>query len=875
MLRKYLFIALLFTAAIASGQEVDLSKRISLEGENLTIEQIIREIAAQGNFYFAYSKKSINAGRKISLIADNTPVKDVLQQLEGIAGIQYSVVEQQIVLKPRKQPQKERKKSTPKRHTLSGFIRDAQTGETLIGTTIYIRDSGQGTIANEYGFFSLSMPAGKYDIEVSHIGYDRLHQTINLVTDRKIYLALSASPTSLPAIILTNSEQSSEPEHYRIGKQKLLPSEMKNIPEFGGEVGLVKSLQTLPGIKTHSDGSAYFFVRGGNKDQNLILIDDAPVYNHSHLFGFYSIFIPDFTKSITIYKSDIPVNQGDRLASLIDIRTKDGNLNKWGLMGIFNPLVSTIAFEGPIRKEKSSIFASIRHSNFKWLYKERIPELNLYFLDFNFKFNTKINDKNRLYFTAFRGTDVVDNVNILSNGRDGIEWTNGTSTIRWNHIFNDKLFLNSLVYASAYQYIFRYNDILWTSAITNASLKFDFADYVTPDLTLRFGFNQNIHAFNPGSISRSGEVGFLPTIPKNQSREKVLYFNANHHLTERLSYNAGFRIPIWSNFGPTTAYRFDKNYQVTDTLHFGGNDEYESFFSIDPRLSLRYALNDKAAVKVSFGRYHQFMQLLSNSTTPFTSLDVWIPSGANTPPQEAKQFSLGYYHTFDRRRLEFRTEAYYKKMNNQIDYKPHANMLLNPLVEGELRLGDAWSYGLELFLKKTTGRLSGWAAYTYSRTYRQTPGINNGKRYPAFYDRPHDFSVYLSYRMSERANISANWVFNTGSAISTPVGFYEYNNQTIPIYGDKNNDRLPNYHRLDVALNIKLNKRKRKSQHELNLSIYNLYARRNPISLNFNKVLTANGKFVVPSNVFGTNELESTQTILLRFMPSLTYKFKI
>ncbi len=874
---KFIYIIfLLFANNLIFAQQVDLSQKISLQAKNQSIEQVIRLIEQKTNLAFSYSKRSINAGRKISIQVKNSSVKDILNKLSEQTSIQYSLIEKQIVLRPIKGL---KKVSPPPplipKHTLSGFLSDKITGEALIAATVFILDNGQGTTTNEFGFFSLTIPEGQYDISFSYIGYNQQRISIDLQKNTRLKIALEHTQLQLPQILLSVKENRSTLDNFLPGKLTLTTKDMKSIPEFAGEVGLVKTLQTLPGVKTHSDGSAYFFVRGGNKDQNLVIIDDAPVYNHAHLFGFFSIFIPEFTKGITIYKNDIPVNQGDRLAALIDIRTKDGNLNKWGLTGIYNPLVSTIAFEGPLKKEKSSIFVSLRRSNFDWLYQKKLPNLKLFFSDIHLKFNTKINDNNRLYFTVFRGDDVIENFNTTSGAKGGISWGNGTLTTRWNHIFSDKLFLNTLIYTSAYQYVFTYNNLLWTSSIANISLKADFSNYITPDLTLRFGYNQNIHAFNPGNILRAESIPFLPKVPQNQSIEKVFYFNSEHTITDKFSYNAGFRLPIWSNLGPTTTYRFDENYEVTDTLFFQKDEPYEKFISIDPRLSFRYSINEQSALKISYGRYHQFMQMLSNSTTPFTSLDVWIPSSSNIKPQEAHQFALGYYRTMPQHHLTFSAETYYKNMKNQIDYKPHAKMLLNPLVEGELRIGKAWSYGLELLLKKTEGRLTGWAGYTYSRTFKQTNGINEGRKYPAFYDRPHDFSIFLSYKVSKRTNISANWVYYTGSAISTPVGFYEYNGQLAPIYGDKNNDRFPNYHRLDIAINFKLNKRKRKFNHELNFSIYNLYMRKNPVSLNFNKIRTSSGQFVVPADIYHTQEIVPSQTILVQFMPSLTYKFKI
>lgn len=862
-------IILLFLILIYSeifSQNINLQKKINIHAENTTVEDIIIELSKQSGIDFSYSSQIINTQQRISITIKNKTLEETIKKLSKQLNIEFRYVENQIVLKKAKQIKTEK-------FTLSGLIKDKETGESLIGATVLISGTNTGAISNSYGFYSLTLHRGIEIIEYSYIGYHKQKHKINLDKNIKINLELEFSREILSEVTIETDEQIEMLEKCQMSEIKLNPKRIVNMPEFAGEVGLIKTLQTLPGIKTHSDGSTFFFVRGGNKDQNLILIDEAPVYNPAHLFGFYSVIVPDVAKDIKIYKGDMPVNQGDILSSIIDVKTKDGNMNRFEINGMLNPLIYRFSVEGPIKKEKCSFFSSFRHSNFKWLYQNRNPDLDLYLLDFNTKLNFKINNKNRIFFSIFYGKDNF--VNKYEGNLGGIVWQNFASTLRWNFIINDKLFLNTMIYTSYYDYQLSFNENSWNSSIRNLSFKTDFSYYLQSDLTLKFGYNLNFHEFNPGNITYDTTTSYLPKVPTSRSNESAFYFSSKHNLSKKISYKIGFRLPIWTNKGPTTVYVFDSCYQVVDTLNIQEGDTYETFVNFDPRLSIKYQLNSSSSLKLSYGIYHQYVQLVSNSISPFTSFEVWLPCGTNIKPQRADQLALGFVKFFNKCKLEFNTEVYYKYMQNQIDYEPHANMLLNPLIEGELRFGDARSYGIEFLLKKTSGKLTGWCSYTYSRVYKKIKDINDNREFPAFYDRPHDMSFFLSYQLSKRINLSANWIYYTGSAITTPIGFYNYNGYTVPLYGDKNNDRLPDYHRLDISLNFRLNKKDRKFQHSISLSVYNVYNRENAVSLNFNKVKTKNGKYVVPANIYGTNEIITTKTYLLGVMPSLTYKFRI
>jgi len=825
-------------------------------------------ITAQTNINFSYNSKAIPPDQPVTINISNVTLKKTLLEISSDLDLDFKVVKNQVVLKPAKIP-----KTKIPRHTVSGYIRDHETGETLPGATVMVDSSGTGTITNAYGFYSLTLHEGDHLLYFTFVGFTQQSKAVVLTENLKLDLEMLFNSQLLGEVTIETNEQLELIEKSQMSRIRMNPKSLGTMPEFAGEVGLIKSMQSLPGIKTHSDGSAFFFVRGGNKDQNLILIDEAPIYNPAHLFGYYSVIIPDVAKDINIYKGDLPVNKGDRISSIIDVQTKDGNMKKFELNGVLNPLIYRFSAEGPVVKDKCSFYTSFRHSNFKWIYQREAPDNSLYLYDLNAKINWKINKNNRVYFSFFYGTDDFSNTDVNDPG--GINWYNFTSTLRWNHVFNSRLFSNATLYGSRYHYTLLTEDAEWNSEISNLSLNYDLTWYPHADYTFKSGFSQTGHEFNPGNLYNPENSPLVPNIAKSHANKTVFYANGEHKLSKRISYKIGFRLPVWYNKGPTTIYQFDTNYQVTDTLIYGGTNAFETFVNFDPRISLKYRLGPTASLKLSYGIYHQYMHLISSSISPFSSFEIWMPSNSNIKPQRAEQLAFGIFKFFKKANLELTSEVYYKKMDNQIDYESHANLLLNPLIEGELRFGKANAYGFEFLLRKTKGRFTGWISYTWSRILKQIDGVNNGNKFPAYYDRPHDFSFFFSYHLTKKLNLSANWVYYTGSAITTPIGFYNYNGYTVPLYGDKNNDRLPDYHRLDLALAWRLSKLENKFMHSLTFAVYNLYNRYNPVSINFNKIESGNGNYVVPENLYGTSEILTTQKYLLGIMPSITYKFKI
>lgn len=849
------------------AQQDPLQKKLTLQFTEATPSQVFDSISAQTGINFSYNSKYIDPKSTLTLSFQSEMLGPVLDYVCDKLNLQYQVIKNQVILRPAI--------NVPEiaTYTISGFVRDEESGETLPGATVYAENTGSGAISNAYGFYSLTLPEGPHSLTYSFVGFAKQSKVITLTENLKMDMELFFDAALLGEVTIETNEALETIEKSQMSRITVNPKSLNSMPEFAGEIGLIKSMQSLPGIKTHSDGSAFFFVRGGNKDQNLILIDEAPIYNPAHLFGYYSVIIPDVAKSIQIFKGDMPVDKGDRLSSVIDVQTKDGNLRKIGFNGVLNPLIYRFSLEGPIKKDKVSFYTNFRHSNFWWLYRQVAPGSELYLYDLNAKLNWKINPNNRIYFSFFYGQDHFLNDN--PGERGGIEWSNFTTTVRWNHVFNSRLFSNATFYTSRYSYALLTGITEWNSGIGNVSLKYDLTWYPHPDVTAKFGAGITGHDVNPGNLKNAEQIEFAPQIAKSQATKTHLYAQVEHNLSPKFSYRFGLRLPAWSLNGPTTLYQFDSSYQVIDTLSYSGPGSIQNYTNLDPRISMTYRMTSSASIKFSYGIYHQYIHLISNSISPFSSFEIWMPSSNNIQPQKAQQVSLGWFKFFEKARLELTLEGYYKKMENQIDYENHANLLLNPLIEGELRFGEADAWGVEFYLRKTKGRFTGWIGYTWSRVEKTIDGVNDGEPFPAYYDRPHDVSLFLSYHLSKRVNVSANWIYYTGSAITTPAGFYSYNGYSVPYYEGRNNERLPDYHRLDLALAWMLNKPGNVFEHTLTFALFNFYNRHNPVSVNFNKIEKPEGAFVVRENLFGTSEILNTQKYLTGIMPSITYRFKL
>ena len=874
------FVLFLLIALNYSLLAQNLDKKISLHLENVTLKTALNEISNQGKIHFSYNPSKLPLDKKVSLSCNLKAVREVLNDLLFPLEIKWSLVEKQIVLKARKNPQKN---TAPKevKYTLSGYVSDSTSGEVLIGATVYVDGTTTGTITNSYGFYSLTLIPGKYNIVYSYIGYKKQAQSFVLRENRRHSTGLAPSELSMNLVIVTAKDEDDWKENLKAGVIKISPKTIQQMPGFAGESDPIKSLQSIPGIIAHGDGSSVFYVRGGKGDQNLILIDEAPVFNSSHLFGFFTSLVPDAIKNIEVYKGDFPAQFGGRLSSVVNIQMKDGNMQHFSMNGSTNQFATSLAVEGPFKKDLSSYYIALRTSNLGWLNRQVFSDKSLIlgFSDFNAKFNVRLNHNNRLFLTLYGGNDRYFIKNNTARRTYGINWTNNLGTLRWNHIFNNKLFCNTTLYYSRYNYfiqIWKENNDYWSSHIYQGSLKSDFSWFLNPKLTIRSGIELNAYDSDPGNINLSDESleANLPLIPQYFSRSTVLYVAAEQQLGTKLFFRYGFRIPTWTNIGATTVYYFNDQQQVVDTIEFQSNEKIISFLGFEPRFSMSFLIKERNKLKFSYSRTSQYLQILNNSVSPFTTTEAWAPAGPNMQPQTADMLSLGYFDKGLISGLDLSIEVFGRRLYHQIDYSGHASLLFNPLLEGEVFEGEINSYGVETMIRKNEGVLQGWLGYTWSKTQMQTEMLNDANPYPVLWDRPHNISLHLAWIPNIRWELAMNWSFLSGMPFTSPTGFYYYNNHAVPIYGELNNSRLPDYHRLDISVRLRLNKIERKYNHFLELAIYNLYGRHNPISMTFNKIIDDNGNLLLPSDFSNQMNYVPVSMAVAGFIPSLTYQFK-
>jgi len=876
---KYIFVFFLLSF-VFTIQAQDLNQPVTINIQEKPLKEVLNQISAQSGVHFSYSTQLIDTETRITYSAVDKPVREVLDEVLDSKNISWEEVEEHIVLTPIK-AEITSKGPWPKLYTLSGNVRDKSNGEALIAVNVYLPGTQYGAITNNYGFYSLALPEGEQSVIYSFIGFaaDTLH--INIEEDMRYSVDLEEVSLGITEVIIKASDEGTVPGIDQLGDFRMTGRTLSKLPGFAGEVDVIKALQVLPGVNSFGDGSSFFFVRGGNFDQNLMMIDEAPIYNPAHLFGFFSVITPDAINEMKVYKGDFPSRYGGRTSSVIDITAREGNMKQFGFGGNIGMYASSLTFEGPFKKDKASFIISGRMSNIRWLSKlvSGDNSFNIQFYDLNAKFNVQVGKKDRLYLTIYTGQDQFKREQGLGVNSFGISWDNIASTLRWNHIFNHKLFVNTTLNYSKYRYFLYLStdeQDYWQSSIENATLKSDFSWFLNPKNTLRGGISISQYRSNPGNITLrtpENEAG-LRQVSKYKAMEYVIYASNEQRLGEHWALNYGVRLPIWVDYGPTSVYYFDPNHNVIDVLEVGSGKWYDRFVVPELRLSASYTFRKGSSLKAGYSRMAQFLRVLSNGTGPFSSLDVWAMAGPNIEPLTADQLSAGYFIDWAEHKWEFSLEGYYKAYSNHMDYADHANLLYNPLIEGELRFGDAWAYGLEFMLRKAKGRFNGWLAYTFSRTFAQVPEVNGGEVYPAYWDVPHKVAFFMSYETKKRWTISANFIYRTGNPYTTPIGFYDYDGYTLPIYSERNNDRLPDYHRLDLSFAYRLNKPGNRYKHNLSLTLYNAYGRANPFSVSFNKYEENEGNFLVPSDLDGHYELVPTTISVAGVIPSINYKFK-
>jgi len=767
--------------------------------------------------------------------------------------------------------------SAQKKHTVSGYVKDKANGENSVGATVYIKELLKGTTTNAYGFYSITLEEGEYTLVVSYIGFKNIEQEINLNKNIKLNFEIETDIITTKEFEVIGEREDRNTNDAVMSTVELDVEKVKSLPALFGEVDVLKTIQLLPGVQSAGEGNAGFYVRGGGPDQNLILLDGATVYNASHLAGFVSVFNGDAIKDVKLIKGGMPAEYGGRLSSVLDITMKDGNFKKYEVEGGLGIMSSRVTAQGPIKKDAASFIMSYRRFYFGDVIQPFISEdskfngTNYYFYDFNAKLNWIVSDKDRLYLSGYFGKDVFK----FNNADDGFgmdtPWGNTIVSLRWNHLFNDKLFLNTSVIYTNYNFEIGLQqdqfEFRLFSGITDWNAKLDF-NYLPSILhNVKFGVNYIFHEFVPSNATaKSGDIDFnTGDIIKNYANDAAIYLSDDWDITEKFKIHAGLRYSMFQHIGPFKRYNNGEFGEPIDTVVYDKGETVKFYQGLEPRLTARYNLRDNSSIKASFTQNYQYIHLASFASVSMPT-DVWVPSSDKVKPQFSTQYAAGYFKNFKDNKFETSIELYYKTMDNQIEYEdgamPENNAGNN--VDNAFTFGKGWSYGAELFLKKRYGKATGWIGYTLSWTNKQFEELNNGNLFPAKYDRRHDASVVLTYDLGKRWVIGATWVYATGAAITLPESRYTIQGQIVSDYGDRNSYRMDAYHRLDFAVTLK-GKEKKKFKSDWVFSIYNVYNRQNPYFI----------YFATEGSVYeGTLGIQAKQVSLFGIIPSISWNFK-
>lgn len=774
--------------------------------------------------------------------------------------------------------------------TLSGSISESSSNETLIGVTVAIPELNTGVTTNEYGFYSITLPEGTYTVLISYLGFEDIIQEITLTENRRIDFLLEEEAEQLDEVVVTENVEKMDIRKPQMSVNTLSIGTIKKIPVILGEADVIKSILLLPGVTNAGEGASGFNVRGGTADQNLILLDEAIIFNSSHLFGFFSVFNPDAIKDVKLYKGGIPARYGGRVSSVLDIFQKEGNSKEFKMNGGIGAVASRLLVEGPIKKDKAAFLIGGRASYAHLFLPLFDIDNTAYFYDLNTKLNYRLNDKNNIFLSGYFGRDVFGINDSFVN-----TYGNTVGNFRWNHLFSDKLFSNlSLIYSDYYYGLkLDFVGFNWNSGIRNFNVKYDLKHYATDKLQVNYGVNNVYYQFNPGKIEPSNaESGIVEEqLIQKYANEFAAYIDFEHRVTDNLSLGYGLRfshfmrlgqdeLNVYSNNNPV---EFDpflliyKEAEPIDVINPSRSKSISNFSNFEPRASLSYTLNETSSIKASYTRLAQYLHLLSNTSSP-TPLDVWTPSGPFTKPQLLDQYALGYFKNIKDGDYSVETEVFYKDVQNRIDYIDGANLIANNAIEQVILNGEARAYGLEFLLRKNEGKLQGWLAYTLSKSEQRTPGresttdngrsnietgINFGNWYNTPYDKTHDVSMFLSYDVNDKWSFSGNFTYQTGQPTNYPIGQFEFQDLTVPYYGLRNTQRLPAYNRLDLSATLTPKKNAtKKIKGEWIFSLYNVYNRRNAASISFRQ-----------NDDTGANE--AVRTAIFGIVPAVTYNFKL
>ncbi len=759
-------------------------------------------------------------------------------------------------------------------HTLSGYVRDAASGEELIGVTVYIKEISNGVVTNPYGFYSITLPAGDYNVQYSYIGYEHSFAQVTLSSNKSRNIDLRESPRQIDEIVITGDPLDANVTDIKMSRNELNIKQIKKLPALFGEPDIIKTIQMLPGVLSAGEGTSAFFVRGGSADQNLILIDEAPIYDPSHLFGLFSVFNADVIKDSELYKGGIPSQYGGRLSSILDVRTKDGNNKKLGGSAGLGLLASRLLIEGPIKKEKSSFIVSARRSYVDLFLKAAGEESLVSFYDVNAKANWRINNNNRLFVALYTGRD-----NFSFDNSFGFNWGNRTATLRWNHLFNDRLFSNTSLIASTFDYGLELKDdaqgFLWTSNLQEYSFKEDLTYFINPSNELSLGYHLTFRRFSPGKIKpQEGSINTTLELQKEYALDHALYMGNEQKLSKKITMKYGVRLSIFQSVGKNEIYTYQDrtdNIQIRrlDTLHFDQWEKIKTYVNFEPRFSMRYILTPTSSLKASYNRMVQNTHLISSGTVPLP-FNTWAPSGYYLEPQTADQVALGYFKNIKDNTFEFSAEVYYKDMNNITDFADNAQIFFNEDLPTEYRQGQSDSYGLELMINKKEGKLTGFASYTLSKTERTVPDVNQGNTFLANYDRRNSFNAVATYELDEKWTFGANFTYSTGRPFTAPTGNYDFGDGYLAdLYTERNGYTLPAFHRLDFSATLTPKKNEgRKWKSSWNFSIYNTYSRKNVFSIYTRQLENDEGIVTDPT------QKETRKISLFPILPSVTYNVK-
>ncbi len=762
------------------------------------------------------------------------------------------------------------------RVTINGYVKDSLSGESIIGATVAVNGQSKGVMSNQYGFYSLTLDKGNYTINVSHISYLGRSVTLNIDSNHTQDFELVSKSAAIGEVVVYSKRRDGNVKNAQMGKVDLSMNQIRNIPAFMGEVDLLKAIQLLPGVRNAGEGNAGFYVRGGGPDQNLIMLDDAVVYNTGHLFGFFSIFNSDAIKNVSLIKGGMPAQYGGRLSSVVDVAMKDGNMNTFQMDGGIGLIASRFSIQGPIKKNKASFILSARRTYIDALVKPAIKKTSsfygsgYYFYDVNAKINYRFSDKDRLYLSGYFGRDVFDFNNSKRSFKTNIPWGNATGTLRWNHVFNRRLFSNTTLVYNDYKFKFTAQqetfEIGLSSGIRDVTLKSDFDYYPLPNHKLKFGGLVTYHKFVPNVVSgRQDSIIFTPNNEGSKyAAETAIYLQDDWEIGEKWKLNYGLRFSSFSQIGPYNLYTRDADGNKLDSTIYKSFEAVKTYGGFEPRATLRYAIDDETSIKAAVTRNLQYIHLVSNAGTTLPT-DLWVPSTYIVKPQISWLYAAGLFKNFKDNTYETSLEVYYKDLQNQVEYKEgYTPSLADP--EEEFVFGKGWSYGAEMLVNKLKGRMTGWVGYTLSWTWRKFPQLNDGEKYPVKYDRRHDLSVVANYEASKKWKLGAVFVYGTGNAITLPERFYVINGVLTQEYSKLNQYRMKAYHRLDLSATLTPTpKKKRKVSSYWVFSIYNVYSRLNPYFIYFDQT---------GSPVNGDLKVESRQVSLFPVLPAVTWNFK-